>query len=91
MSSPSLPKTQKAAVLQKDLISCAVETIPVNPPGPGEVLIKNTVAAQNPTDWKSIHFKRIKPGQSTGWQAGAAQAEATCRPSANTRSSLRTR
>ncbi|KAA1479339.1 GroES-like protein [Dentipellis sp. KUC8613] len=66
MPSPSLPKTQKAAVLQKDLVSCAVETIPVDPPGPGEVLVKNTVAAQNPTDWKSIHFKRIRPGQSTG-------------------------
>ncbi|KAA1479341.1 GroES-like protein [Dentipellis sp. KUC8613] len=65
MSSPSLPKIQKASILQKDL-TCAVETIPVTLPGPGEVLVKNNVAAQNPTDWKSIDWQRIKPGQSTG-------------------------
>ncbi|TFY63382.1 hypothetical protein EVG20_g6346 [Dentipellis fragilis] len=65
MSPTSLLKTQKASIVQKDL-TCAVETIPVTPPGPGEVLVKNNVVAQNPTDWKSIEWQRIKPGQSTG-------------------------
>ncbi|KAA1476180.1 GroES-like protein [Dentipellis sp. KUC8613] len=44
----------------------AVETIPVNPPGAGEVLVQIKVAAQNPTDWKSIDWGRTLPGQGVG-------------------------
>ncbi|KAA1476182.1 GroES-like protein [Dentipellis sp. KUC8613] len=65
MSATELPKTQKAAIVQKDL-TVAVETIPVAPPGAGQVLVKVNVAAQNPTDWKSIEWQRITPGKGTG-------------------------
>ncbi|TFY78323.1 hypothetical protein EWM64_g5688 [Hericium alpestre] len=61
-----IPETQKAAIVQKDK-SVAIQSVPVAEPGPSEVLVQITVAAQNPTDWKSIDpWGAIKPGQSTG-------------------------
>ncbi|TFY63381.1 hypothetical protein EVG20_g6344 [Dentipellis fragilis] len=65
MSATQIPETQKAAIVQKDL-TIAVETIPVASPGAGQVLVKINVAAQNPTDWKSIEWKIIGPGKGTG-------------------------
>ncbi|TFY78324.1 hypothetical protein EWM64_g5689 [Hericium alpestre] len=61
----TIPETQKAAIVQKDK-SVAIQIVPVAKPGPSEVLVQITVAAQNPTDWKSIDWGRIQPGQSPG-------------------------
>ncbi|TFY75084.1 hypothetical protein EWM64_g8928 [Hericium alpestre] len=63
--SSEIPTTQRAAIVQPDK-TVAVQTVPVTPPGPGEVLIKVAVAAQNPSDWKTIHWGMVKPGQGVG-------------------------
>ncbi|KAA1479340.1 GroES-like protein [Dentipellis sp. KUC8613] len=65
MPATQVPKTQKAAIVQKDL-TISVESVPVASPGAGEVLVKINAAAQNPTDWKSIEWGTIKPGSGTG-------------------------
>ncbi|TFY74797.1 hypothetical protein EWM64_g9214 [Hericium alpestre] len=35
-------------------------------PGPGEVLVKNAVVAQNPSDWKTIEWGLVRPGDGVG-------------------------
>ncbi|TFY60929.1 hypothetical protein EVG20_g7242 [Dentipellis fragilis] len=47
--SSALPSTQRMVVVQTDQ-TIALETIPLDKPGPGQVLIKNTAVAQNPSD-----------------------------------------
>ncbi|KAA1476159.1 GroES-like protein [Dentipellis sp. KUC8613] len=50
--SSTLPSTQRAVLVQ-DKKTVALETIPLDKPGPGQVLVKNSVIAQNPGDWKA--------------------------------------
>ncbi|TFY63034.1 hypothetical protein EVG20_g6490 [Dentipellis fragilis] len=47
--SSALTSTQRVIFLQTDK-TVALETIPLDKPGPGQVLIKNTAVAQNPSD-----------------------------------------
>ncbi|KAA1476170.1 GroES-like protein [Dentipellis sp. KUC8613] len=63
--SANIPTTQKAAIVQKDH-TVVVETVPVTLPGADQVLVKNNVAAQNPTDWKSVEWGLLQPGWGTG-------------------------
>ncbi|CAF3271631.1 unnamed protein product [Rotaria sp. Silwood2] len=43
-----------------------VEELPLPIYGPNDLLIKVTHVAQNPTDWKSVHFRAAKPGSIVG-------------------------
>ncbi|TFY70031.1 hypothetical protein EVG20_g2901 [Dentipellis fragilis] len=63
--SSALPPTQCAVVIQKDK-TVALQTIPLDMPGPGQVLIKNAAVAQNPTDWKAIEFGQLAAGRGLG-------------------------
>lgn len=45
------PSTMRALVTAKETYA-AVQTIPVPTPAEGEILVKVTYVAQNPTDWK---------------------------------------
>lgn len=46
------PLTQKALLLVQKFGRLAVDTIPVQKPGPGHILVKVQAAALNPVDWK---------------------------------------
>ncbi|TFY68658.1 hypothetical protein EVG20_g3473 [Dentipellis fragilis] len=46
----ALPSTQRVLTFQADSKTVALETIPLDKPGPGQVLIKNAAVAQNPAD-----------------------------------------
>ncbi|KAA1476158.1 GroES-like protein [Dentipellis sp. KUC8613] len=62
----SLPATQRAVVVQQDK-TVAVERIPLDKPGPGEVLVKNAAVGQNPGDWKGIEWGIVPPGKGLGY------------------------
>ncbi|TFY56959.1 hypothetical protein EVG20_g8728 [Dentipellis fragilis] len=62
----SLPSTQRAVIVQKDK-TVAVETVPLDKPGPGEVLVKNAAIGQNPGDWKGIDFGMLPAGKGLGY------------------------
>ncbi|KAA1476154.1 GroES-like protein [Dentipellis sp. KUC8613] len=64
--SSALPPNQRVIVVQADR-TVALETVPLDKPGPGEVLIKNTAVAQNPSDWKAVENGYIAPGKGFGW------------------------
>ncbi|KAH6635409.1 zinc-binding oxidoreductase ToxD [Chaetomium sp. MPI-SDFR-AT-0129] len=50
----SIPATQKA-LLSTAIGFAAVQTVPVPPLKPGQLLVKTVAVALNPTDWKSLY------------------------------------
>ncbi|KAA1476127.1 NAD(P)-binding protein [Dentipellis sp. KUC8613] len=63
----ALPPTQRVLTFQADTKAIALETVPLDTPGPGQVLIKNAAVAQNPADWKIIDYGMVSAGQGMGW------------------------
>ncbi|KAA1476167.1 NAD(P)-binding protein [Dentipellis sp. KUC8613] len=64
--SSALPPTQRALVIQTDK-TIALQSIPLDNPGPGQVLVKNITVAQNPADWKGIEYGQLSAGRGLGW------------------------
>ncbi|KAA1476156.1 GroES-like protein [Dentipellis sp. KUC8613] len=61
-----LPSIQRAVIVQEDK-TVAVETVLLDKPGPGEVLVKNAAIGQNPGDWKAIDFGMLYAGNGLGY------------------------
>lgn len=65
MPAPSIPTTQRALVANSDLNDWDLkEQHPL--PAYDDLLVKVHAVALNPTDWKHVHLKWLKPGVSTG-------------------------
>ncbi|CAF1200113.1 unnamed protein product [Adineta ricciae] len=54
------------ALVVRENKKLVVETLDIPKYGPKDLLIKVTHVAQNPTDWKHVHFDLAKPGSIVG-------------------------
>lgn len=65
MSAPSIPTTHRALVANSDLNGWDLKEQHALP-AYDNLLVKVHAVALNPTDWKHVHLKWLKPGVSTG-------------------------